>query len=137
MASGVPRLAAPEYECCSAQGRGRTAYVKRQNRNASANLVSGQTVSIPLRRASCHRISTPRRAIPSFKRIGWELERRESRDVLSDDQRMNVVRAFIGFHRLQVRHVAEDGILIGNSIRAQNVAPHARTLQRHPDIVAL
>ena len=58
-------------------------------------------------------------------------------DVLANDQRMNVMRAFIGLHRLQVHHVAEDWILVGDTVAAQNVAAHARALQRHPDVVPL
>ena len=57
--------------------------------------------------------------------------------MLAEDERVDVVRALVGVHRLQVDHVAEDRVVAGNPIRAQDVARLARTLQRHPDVVLL
>jgi len=56
------------------------------------------------------------------------LERRDPRDVLADDQGMDVVGAFVGFDRLQVGHVAEDGVLVGDAVGAEDVASYTGAL---------
>src|SRR5215470_12463240 len=63
------------------------------------------------------------------------LERARSRDVLADDQRVDVVGTLVRLYRFQIHHVAHDRIVVGDSVAAQDVAGHARALQRHPDIV--
>lgn len=50
---------------------------------------------------------------------------------------MDVLGAFVGFYRLQVGHVAEDGVFIRYAVAAQDVTPHVRARQRHPDVVTL
>lgn len=50
------------------------------------------------------------------------LERVNPGHTLSDDQGVDIVSAFVSFHRLEIRHVAEDWILIGNAIGAQNIS---------------
>ncbi len=52
--------------------------------------------------------------------IHWPLssEPRVPRDVLPNDQRVDIVRALVGLHRLQVGHVAEDRILVGDAVGA-------------------
>jgi hypothetical protein len=54
------------------------------------------------------------------------LKRRDARLRPSQDQRMNVVRAFIGVHHFQVHHVTDHAELVRNSIAAQHVARHAQ-----------
>src|SRR5437870_13385013 len=66
-----------------------------------------------------------------------QLERVNPRHRLANDQSVDVVRALVGLNRLEVCHVAEDGVFVRHPVRAQNVAGHACTLQSHPDIVAL
>ena len=56
------------------------------------------------------------------------LESRDSRDVLTYDQRMDVMGTFVGFDGLQVCHVAEDGVFVGYAISAEYVAAHAGAL---------
>src|SRR5262245_20623974 len=53
------------------------------------------------------------------------LERCNPRDVLADDQGMDVVGAFVGFDRLQVGHVAEDGVFVRYAVAAEDIAAHA------------
>src|SRR3954464_8951669 len=60
-----------------------------------------------------------------------------SGDMRADNERVNVVSAFVGLHRLQVHHVAHDGIVVADTVGAQDVARHAGTLQRHPYVVTL
>src|SRR5579872_3071288 len=65
------------------------------------------------------------------------LERVQPGHRRANDQGVNIVRALVGLHRLQIGHVAEDGVLIGNAVGAQDVAGHAGALQRHPHIISL
>src|ERR1017187_8368818 len=74
-----------------------------------------------------------RAAVPTC----FELERVNPRDALTDDQRVYVVCSLIGLHRLQVHHVAHDGIVIGHAICAEDVARQAGALESHPHVVAL
>jgi hypothetical protein len=41
---------------------------------------------------------------------------------LTNDQRVDVVGALVGLYGLQVRHVAEDGIFVGDTVGAEDVA---------------
>src|SRR5579871_3463900 len=69
-----------------------------------------------------------------------EVERSKRADaghILANDQRMNIVSAFVCFYRFQVHHVAHHRVIIGNAVCAQDVTRHASTLQRHPYIVSL
>src|SRR5579859_558663 len=50
--------------------------------------------------------------------------------VLTQDQRVNIVRALVGLHRLQVHHVAHHRIIVGDAVGAQDIASHARAFQR-------
>src|SRR2546425_5652916 len=68
---------------------------------------------------SCHALSMPDFGATSRDRV--LLKRIDSRHALPDDQRVDVVGALVGLHRLEIRHVAEDGILVGHAVRAQNV----------------
>src|SRR5436309_10604258 len=58
-------------------------------------------------------------------------------NVRTDNQRMDVVRSFVGLHGFQVHHVAHDGVIVADAIRAQDIARDAGALQRHPHIIAL
>src|SRR5215469_2966213 len=64
-------------------------------------------------------------------------ERVDTRDALTDDQGMHVVRAFIRLHRFQIHEMPHDGIVVGDPVRAQYVTRHPRTLQRHPYVIPL
>ena len=50
------------------------------------------------------------------------LERVDPGDTLSDDQGVDIVGTFVSLHRLEIGHVAEDGVFIGNAIGAQNIS---------------
>src|ERR1035438_6540850 len=50
----------------------------------------------------------------------FRLERVNPRDALADDQRVYVVRALVGLHRLQVHHVPHDGVVVRHAIRTEN-----------------
>src|ERR1051326_7651704 len=62
---------------------------------------------------------------------------RDSRDILSDNQRMHLVGALVRFYRLEICHVPHDGILIKNPVGAKNPAGHARNFQRMIHVVPL
>src|ERR1700737_4868493 len=64
-------------------------------------------------------------------------ERVNPRNALADNQRMDVVRAFVGLYRLQIHHVAHDGIVVGHAVGAENVARKAGALAPLPPIVVL
>src|ERR1041385_4809820 len=64
-------------------------------------------------------------------------ERADACHVLADNQRMNIVRAFVRFYRLQVHQVAHHGVIIGNAVCSKDVTRHARALQGHPYVVSL
>jgi hypothetical protein len=55
----------------------------------------------------------------------------------AQDQRVDVVRAFIGIHDLQVDHVADDAELVRNAVTAQHVAGDAGHVQRLAPGIAL
>jgi len=57
--------------------------------------------------------------------------------VLSDDEGMDVVRAFVCLDGFKIHHVAHDRVVLGNSVRAEDVSRDSRALQRHPHVVAL
>jgi len=69
--------------------------------------------------------------------VGHPLERRNLCDAFADDQGMDVVGASAGFYGLQVGHVAEDGVLVGDAVAAEDVASHRGALQGHLDVVTL
>src|ERR1700746_679089 len=69
--------------------------------------------------------------------LGRTLKRINPGHALPDDQCVDVVGALVSLHRLQVRHVAEDGILVGDAVGAQDVARQAGALKRHPNVVSL
>src|ERR1700693_2028948 len=66
----------------------------------------------------------------SASRTENALKRINPRNALPDDQRMHVVCAFVGFHRLQVHHVAHDGIVVGHAVGAEDVAREAGAHKR-------
>ena len=65
------------------------------------------------------------------------LKRVDSGNVRSDNQRMNIMRALVRLHRFQVHQVPHDGVVVGDSVRSQNVPSQPSTLQSHPHIVFL
>src|SRR5881394_4349843 len=56
--------------------------------------------------------------------------RGKPRQVLSDDQRMDVVGSLIGIDGLQVASVPHRGIFVQDSVAAQDVPGHPRDVQR-------
>ena len=44
-----------------------------------------------------------------------------ARDVATQNQVVNVMGAFVSFHRLEIRHVAHDGVLVKNAIGTVDV----------------
>ena len=55
---------------------------------------------------------------------------RDSSRTLADDERMNIVCALVGKHRLQVAHVAKDGVLVGDAVGPQNISCRAGDIER-------
>src|SRR5690606_22879699 len=55
----------------------------------------------------------------------------------AEDQRMNVVRTFIGIHGLQVLGVAHDAISDLDAVATMHVARHASDVERLATVVAL
>src|SRR4029450_10454764 len=68
---------------------------------------------------------------------GSDTERVEARDVAAHDEHVDVVRALVGVDRLEIHHVAHDGVLVHDAGGAQDVAGQARGVERHLDIVHL
>ena len=58
-------------------------------------------------------------------------------DRAPEDERVNIVGAFVCIHRFEIGEVAHDGEGGGNSIGAQHVAGHAGDIERLACIVAL
>src|SRR5438132_12726497 len=56
---------------------------------------------------------------------------------LANDERVDVVRAFVGVDRLQIVGVAADGIFQGDAIRAENGTGLTRRFEGLTDIIAL
>ena len=72
--------------------------------------------------------------------IAWgqiSVERLNPRLGASQDQRVDVVRAFIGVDGFQIQHVPDDVVFIGHAIAAMHVARDAGDVERLAAIVAL
>src|SRR6056297_3337773 len=55
----------------------------------------------------------------------------------SEDEGVNVVRALVGVHRLEVRHVPEDVVVLLDAVAAVHVARCPRDVERLAAVVAL
>jgi hypothetical protein len=64
-------------------------------------------------------------------------ECRLSGDLLPDDERVDLMRAFIGIGGLEVHHMSEGLVVIENAVGAQNLPAHPGNIPRHGDVVAL
>src|SRR6266566_5438660 len=60
-----------------------------------------------------------------------------SSNSLTNDERVDVVRALVGVDRLQIVGVAADGIFQGDAIRAENGTGLTRRFEGLTDIIAL
>src|SRR5207237_10131276 len=58
-------------------------------------------------------------------------------DVLTNNQRVNVVRSFVGVNALEIEEMSNHRVAVGIADRAENVARPASAFQRHPNVVAL
>ena len=52
----------------------------------------------------------------------------DARDVASKDEVVNVVGAFVSFHRLKVGHVAHDGVFVENAVCTVDVSGDSSNL---------
>src|SRR5260370_2478300 len=75
--------------------------------------------------------------VTNFLGAPFASKRADPSNVFAQNQRVNIVCAFVSLDRFQVHHVAHDGIIVGDAVAAENIAGHTRALQRHPHIVAL
>src|SRR5438132_5014885 len=64
-------------------------------------------------------------------------ERIDARDVMADDQCMDVVRAFVGVDSLKVHEMPNHGIAIRDARGTKYVAGLACAFERHPNVVPL
>src|ERR1700730_302054 len=55
-------------------------------------------------------------------------KRRNAGDTLTDDQFVNVVGAFVGGYAFEIVHVAHDGVIVDDTVGAENVAGFSRGL---------
>src|SRR5215469_2622325 len=78
-----------------------------------------------------HRQHARARALP-----GLTAESIQASYIPTDDQRMNVMRAFVSEDAFEIHEMPNRGILIGNSCSAKNVPRLPCTLQGHPNIVS-
>src|SRR5580700_5876467 len=76
----------------------------------------------------------PRKSAASLRRTS---ERIHSRNALPNNKRVDVVCALVSLHRFQVHHVAHEWVFVSHTIRAENVARHTGTFERHPYIISL
>jgi hypothetical protein len=61
----------------------------------------------------------------------------DPRNVAADDQRMDVVRAFVCGDGLKIHDMADHGVAIGNAGGAEDVARLPGAFQSHPNVVPL
>src|SRR5215510_2750950 len=61
----------------------------------------------------------------------------DSRDRLADDQRVDVVGAFVGVNAFDVGEVAENRVLVDDAVGSQGLAGELRALPGDPDVVPL
>src|SRR4029079_17573855 len=60
---------------------------------------------------------------------------RDAGQLLADDEQVDVVRALVGEDALEVHHVAEALVLVGDAAGAEDVAGQAREVARDLDVV--
>src|SRR6185312_11250583 len=65
------------------------------------------------------------------------LERRQPRHRLSDDQRVNVVRAFVRVHALEILHVSHRAVLREDTVATQQSPSLTRDVTCNVHVVAL
>src|SRR6266550_4912979 len=68
-------------------------------------------------------------AEPSFEGV-------DPRNSLPKNERVDVVRTFVGVHTLQIRHVAHRRVLGQNAVRTEKTARLARDISRRAHVVA-
>src|SRR5579885_2484188 len=54
----------------------------------------------------------------------------------AEDEGMNIMRALVRVDRLQVHHVANHVVLIGNAVRAMHIAGYARNFESFPAVIS-
>jgi len=76
--------------------------------------------------------------------VFWALDREPTSficgnagDALADHQRVDVIGTFIGLDGFEVAHVAHERLLVRDSVRAEKIASHSSTIERHGRIIAL
>ena len=62
-------------------------------------------------------------------------ERGQPCDPPPQDEVVNVVRSFVGIHRLQIRHVPHNRILIQNTVSSMYIPRSSGNLKRDVDVV--
>src|SRR6185437_4368785 len=60
-----------------------------------------------------------------------------ARDLLPDDQLVDVVCSFVGINTFEVVHVPHDAVIVDDAVRAKNIARLARRLQSDGHVVHL
>src|SRR6266852_1709767 len=76
-----------------------------------------------MRTSRCSEISfSPQFCAPKSPRSAFLKIRGNTRNSFSDDQAMDVMRAFIGVNRFKVVHVPHDAVIVDDSVGAQYVA---------------
>ena len=82
-------------------------------------------------------LSSPPAPPPSLRSARVRGESGDARDLPPQDQRVNVVRALVGVHGLQVAHVPEDVVLVRYAVPPEHVPRGPRDLERPPAAVPL
>src|SRR5579871_3582989 len=87
----------------------------------------------------CMNMTMPKTPVPCRQKDQAEVSLicADACNVLTKDERVNIVRALVCFYRFEVHHVAHDGVVIGDSVCAEDVAGEPGTFKRHPYVVAL
>lgn len=63
--------------------------------------------------------------------------RGDAGDALADDEGVHFVCALVGLDRLEIHHVAHDGIVLRDAVGPKKFAGDASALEGHPHVVAL
>ena len=61
----------------------------------------------------------------------------DARDVSAQNQIVDVVGAFVSFHRLKIGHVAHDGVLVENTVRPVDISGNPSNFQSDVNVVHL
>src|SRR6266852_389633 len=91
-----------------------------------------------MRTSRCSEISfSPQFCAPKSPRPALLKIRGNTRNSFSDDQAMDIMRAFIGVNRFKIVHMPHDAVVVDDSVGAENVASLTSGFHSDPHIIHL